>query len=85
MGWWRRCYVEVLLIHFMWTRLGSVRLSLTRLGVVQYRRHDIPPSCAPEFDTRSTKSREPFPADTSSWHHHDDVMMMSYEDFSCEV
>ncbi|MFS8033593.1 putative protein kinase RLK-Pelle-SD-2b family [Helianthus anomalus] len=30
----------------------------TRLGSVQARCHDITPSCAPEFDTRSTKSHE---------------------------
>ncbi|MFS7995455.1 hypothetical protein Hanom_Chr12g01118101 [Helianthus anomalus] len=43
----------------------SVRFNSVRFGSVQVRRRDILPSCAPEFDTRSTKSREPFPADTS--------------------
>ncbi|MFS7901755.1 hypothetical protein Hanom_Chr01g00003421 [Helianthus anomalus] len=43
----------------MWTRLGSTRFGSTRLDSAQARRHDIPPSCAPEFefDTRSTESR----------------------------
>ncbi|MFS8004261.1 hypothetical protein Hanom_Chr13g01223661 [Helianthus anomalus] len=52
-------------------RFDSVRFNLvsTRLGPAQARRHDIPPSCAPEFDTRSTESREPIPFT----HHHDDV------------
>ncbi|KAJ0603691.1 hypothetical protein HanHA300_Chr02g0041121 [Helianthus annuus] len=52
----------------MWTRLGSIQLGSvsTRLGPAQARRHDIPPSCVPEFDTRSTESRECFPLDTSS-------------------
>ncbi|MFS7982033.1 hypothetical protein Hanom_Chr10g00957991 [Helianthus anomalus] len=52
----------------MWTRLDSVRFNLvsTRLGPAQARHHDIPPSCALEFETRSTKRREPVPAATSS-------------------
>ncbi|KAJ0919914.1 hypothetical protein HanRHA438_Chr05g0235111 [Helianthus annuus] len=56
-------YVDV--TRFGSTRFGSTRFGSTRLGSAQARCHDIPPSCAPEFDTRSTKSREPFPADTS--------------------
>ncbi|MFS8019968.1 hypothetical protein Hanom_Chr15g01410061 [Helianthus anomalus] len=48
------------------TRFRSTRFGLTRLGSAQARRHEIPPSCAPEFDTRSTKRREPIPAATSS-------------------
>ncbi|KAJ0479837.1 hypothetical protein HanIR_Chr13g0624651 [Helianthus annuus] len=56
----------------MWTRLGLVRRS-TRLGSAQARRSDILPSCAPEFDTRSTESRDPIPLT----HHHDIIMMMS--------
>ncbi|KAF5824150.1 hypothetical protein HanXRQr2_Chr00c239g0834311 [Helianthus annuus] len=48
------------------TRLGSTWLGSTRLGSAQARRHDIPPSCALEFDTRNTESRERFPLDTSS-------------------
>ncbi|MFS8017948.1 hypothetical protein Hanom_Chr15g01386331 [Helianthus anomalus] len=42
------------------TRFDSVRFNLvsTRLGPAQARRHDIPPSYAPEFDTRSTESRD---------------------------
>ncbi|MFS7892683.1 hypothetical protein Hanom_Chr00s000721g01655881 [Helianthus anomalus] len=55
------------------TRLGSTWLGSTRLGSAHARRHDIPPSYVPEFDTRSTESREPFP----SPHHHDIIMMMS--------
>ncbi|KAJ0877876.1 hypothetical protein HanRHA438_Chr10g0433421 [Helianthus annuus] len=55
------------------TRFGSTRFGLTRLGSAQDRRRDIPLSCAPEFDTRSTKSREPFPTP----HHHDITIMMS--------
>ncbi|MFS8019973.1 hypothetical protein Hanom_Chr15g01410111 [Helianthus anomalus] len=48
----------------MWTRLGSTRFGSTRsgssrLGSAQARCHNIPPSCAPEFDTRCTKRREP--------------------------
>ncbi|MFS7979410.1 hypothetical protein Hanom_Chr10g00926991 [Helianthus anomalus] len=43
------------------TRFGS-----TRLGSAQARRHDIPPSCAPGFDTQSTERREPVPSATSS-------------------
>ncbi|MFS8033522.1 hypothetical protein Hanom_Chr17g01570561 [Helianthus anomalus] len=38
-------------------RFGATRLDSVRLA--QTRRHDIPPSCAPEFDTRSTQSRDP--------------------------
>ncbi|MFS7927561.1 hypothetical protein Hanom_Chr04g00310611 [Helianthus anomalus] len=41
---------------------GSNRFGSTRLGSAQARCHDIPPSCAPEFDTRSTKRCELFPA-----------------------
>ncbi|MFS7984083.1 hypothetical protein Hanom_Chr11g00982321 [Helianthus anomalus] len=44
------------------TRFGSIRLGSTRLGSAQARRSDIPPSCAPEFDTRNTESRKPIPA-----------------------
>ncbi|MFS7899981.1 hypothetical protein Hanom_Chr09g00850571 [Helianthus anomalus] len=40
------------------TWLGSTRFSSTRLASTQARRHGIPPSCVPEFDTRSTESRE---------------------------
>ncbi|MFS7921927.1 putative F-box domain-containing protein [Helianthus anomalus] len=47
------------------TRLGSIRFGSTRLGSAQARCRDIPPSCAPEFDTRSTESREPIPIYTS--------------------
>ncbi|MFS7927822.1 hypothetical protein Hanom_Chr04g00313641 [Helianthus anomalus] len=47
----RLIYVGTLL----WMPLDLVS---TRLGSAQARRHDIPPSCAPEFDTRSTESRE---------------------------
>ncbi|KAM0007029.1 putative leucine-rich repeat domain superfamily [Helianthus debilis subsp. tardiflorus] len=45
----------------------SARFDLvsTRLCPAQARRHDIPPLCAPEFDTRSTERREPVPGDTS--------------------
>ncbi|MFS7992413.1 hypothetical protein Hanom_Chr12g01081911 [Helianthus anomalus] len=48
------------------TWLGSTRFSSTRLASAQARRHDIPPSCASEFDTRSTKRHKPIPAATSS-------------------
>ncbi|MFS7965775.1 hypothetical protein Hanom_Chr09g00766161 [Helianthus anomalus] len=57
----------------MCTRLDSTRFGSTRLGSAQARRHDIPPPCAPEFDTRSTESRERLPLT----HHHDIIMMMS--------
>ncbi|MFS7899590.1 hypothetical protein Hanom_Chr15g01410791 [Helianthus anomalus] len=61
---------QYVLIHIKWTRLGSVQLSSARfgwarLGSAQARRHNIPPSCAPEFDTPSTESREPIPVYTS--------------------
>ncbi|MFS7927565.1 hypothetical protein Hanom_Chr04g00310651 [Helianthus anomalus] len=62
------------------TRLGSIRFGSTRLGPTQARRHDIPPSCAPEFDMRSTESREQIPFT----HHHDIIMMMSQVDQSLE-
>ncbi|MFS7930624.1 hypothetical protein Hanom_Chr04g00346421 [Helianthus anomalus] len=45
--------------------VDATRFSSTGLGSAQARRSDIPPSYAPEFDTRSTESREPIPADTS--------------------
>ncbi|MFS7923980.1 hypothetical protein Hanom_Chr03g00267221 [Helianthus anomalus] len=48
------------------TWFGSTRFGSTRLGSAQARHHDILPSCVPEFDTRSTKRREPVPAATSS-------------------
>ncbi|MFS8001055.1 hypothetical protein Hanom_Chr13g01185751 [Helianthus anomalus] len=44
--------------RFGWTRFGSTHFGSTRLGSAQDRRRDIPPSCAPEIDTRSTKSCE---------------------------
>ncbi|MFS8030179.1 hypothetical protein Hanom_Chr17g01531061 [Helianthus anomalus] len=55
------------------TRFGSTQLGSTRLGSAQARRHDIPPLCALEFDTRSTKRHEPFPPT----HHHDIIMTSS--------
>ncbi|MFS7903058.1 hypothetical protein Hanom_Chr01g00019531 [Helianthus anomalus] len=54
---------STVLIH---NYVDATRFGSTRLGSAQARRRDIPTSCVPEFDTRSTKSREPFPADTSS-------------------
>ncbi|MFS7986171.1 hypothetical protein Hanom_Chr11g01007251 [Helianthus anomalus] len=61
-------------MHFVdATQFGSTQFGLTRLGSVQARSHDIPPSCTPEFDTRSTNSREP----SSMIHHHDIILMMS--------
>ncbi|MFS7951983.1 hypothetical protein Hanom_Chr07g00601651 [Helianthus anomalus] len=49
------------------TDLDSARFDLvsTRLGPAQARRHDIPPSCAAEFDTRSTERYKLCPDDTS--------------------
>ncbi|MFS7958190.1 hypothetical protein Hanom_Chr07g00675301 [Helianthus anomalus] len=57
-----------LLIHYYVdaTRFGVTWFGSTPLGSAQARRHDIPPSCAPESDTRSMESRERFPVDTSS-------------------
>ncbi|KAJ0451603.1 hypothetical protein HanHA300_Chr15g0569411 [Helianthus annuus] len=46
-------------------QFGSTQFDSTRLGSAQDGRHNIPPSCAPEIDTRSTKSREPSSAATS--------------------
>ncbi|MFS8030148.1 hypothetical protein Hanom_Chr17g01530711 [Helianthus anomalus] len=48
------------------TRLGSIRFGSTRLGSARARRHGIPQSCDPEFDTQSTKRREPVPVATST-------------------
>ncbi|MFS8029565.1 hypothetical protein Hanom_Chr17g01523771 [Helianthus anomalus] len=46
-------------MHFVdAARFGSTRFSSNQLGSAQDRRHDIPSSCAPEFDMRSTKRRE---------------------------
>ncbi|MFS8021358.1 hypothetical protein Hanom_Chr16g01426501 [Helianthus anomalus] len=46
-------------MHFVdATQFSSIQFGLTRLGLVQARCRDIPPSCALEFDTRSTKRRE---------------------------
>ncbi|MFS7972532.1 hypothetical protein Hanom_Chr09g00845951 [Helianthus anomalus] len=59
-------------MHFV----DAVWFGSTRLGSVQDRRHDIPPLYAPEFDTRSTNSREP----SSMTHHHDIIMMMSFDE-----
>ncbi|MFS7948000.1 hypothetical protein Hanom_Chr06g00554791 [Helianthus anomalus] len=48
------------------TRFGSAWFGSTRLVLVRARRRDIPPSCAPEIDTRSTESRKPSFAATSA-------------------
>ncbi|MFS7960940.1 hypothetical protein Hanom_Chr08g00708931 [Helianthus anomalus] len=48
------------------TRLDVTQFGSTRLGPTQARRHDIPPPCVPEFDTRRPERREPVPNATSS-------------------
>ncbi|MFS7909752.1 hypothetical protein Hanom_Chr02g00098241 [Helianthus anomalus] len=48
-----------LLMHFVDAAgFGSTRFGSTQLGSAQDRCHDIPPSCAPEIDPQSTKSRD---------------------------
>ncbi|MFS8000601.1 hypothetical protein Hanom_Chr12g01180301 [Helianthus anomalus] len=55
---WLRYFLEsVGTLYVDATRLGSIRFGSIWLGWAQARRHDIPPSCAPELDTRSTESR----------------------------
>ncbi|MFS8030398.1 hypothetical protein Hanom_Chr17g01533561 [Helianthus anomalus] len=58
LGKYIRAYVDTLRVDATWS--GS-----TWLGSAQARCHDIPPPCAPEFYTRSTKRRELFPDATS--------------------